>query len=249
MQQPEPRFDPHLYLFLGPDLCLLRLRGYITASSRSSVIHRQPDLLPRKMSSASSGAGFASVNPNQQQSSTIPIKLLSFLAFLLIGTMCYNSLSGWQVQSHGQRFAREAALPLQRRIRKSRYKSDDPDSPDEFVVEALVKREGKGMGKGKGKGRRGLGKLTGIAAVLANQPAALEAALRTRNASLAYLRSINKTNASAAFPPMQFKPSLGVVARLGAKIANASAAGRQRAGKGKGKGSGISGGVTGVGGG
>ncbi len=191
-------------------------------------------------------SGFASVNPNQQQGSTIPIKLLSACAVLLIGTMCYNSLSGWSVQSHGQRFAREAALPLQRRIRKSRYKSDDPDSPDEFVVEALVKREGKGMGKGKG--RRGLGKLTGIAAVLANQPAALEAALRTRNASLAYLRSLNKTNASAAFPPNSFTPLGYAVARAGAKIANASAAGR-RAGKGKGKGSGISGGVTGVGGG
>ena len=93
---------------------------------------------------------FASVTPGKKSEagSTIPVKILGACAALLLCTMLYNSLGGWHAQSHGQRNAREAALPLQRRIRKSRYR-DDPDSPAEVMVEELQNWEGKGIGKGR----------------------------------------------------------------------------------------------------
>ena len=125
-------------------------------------------------------AEFAPTVPGKQQQpgSTIPVKILGACAALLIATMVYNSLGGWQAQSHGQRNAREAALPLQRRIRKSRFaRQDDPDSPSEVMVETLVARDGKGLGKGRGKGKgKGKGKgrgQNGIAEIYANQPATL----------------------------------------------------------------------------
>ena len=74
--------------------------------------------------------------PGQEPGSTIPVKILGGCAVLLMATMLYNSIGGWHAQSHGQRSVQPAALPLQRRMRKSRFaRQDDADSPSEVAVE------------------------------------------------------------------------------------------------------------------
>ena len=72
--------------------------------------------------------------PGQEPGSTIPVKILGGCAVLLMATMLYNSIGGWHAQSHGQRSVQPAALPLQRRMRKSRFaRQDDSDSPSEVT--------------------------------------------------------------------------------------------------------------------
>ena len=72
--------------------------------------------------------------PGQEPGSTVPVKILGACAVLLMGTMVYNSIGGWHAQSHGQRSVQPAALPLQRRMRKSRFaRQDDVDSPSEVL--------------------------------------------------------------------------------------------------------------------
>ena len=72
----------------------------------------------------------------QEPGSTVPVKILGACAVLLMATMLYNSIGGWHAQSHGQRSVQPAALPLQRRMRKSRFaRQDDADSPSEVMVE------------------------------------------------------------------------------------------------------------------
>ena len=74
--------------------------------------------------------------PGQEPGSTVPVKVLGGCAVLLLATMLYNSIGGWHAQSHGQRSVQPAALPLQRRMRKSRFaRLDDADSPSEVAVE------------------------------------------------------------------------------------------------------------------
>ena len=73
--------------------------------------------------------------PGQEPGSTIPVKVLGGCTVLLLATMLYNSIGGWHAQSHGQRSVQPAALPLQRRMRKSRFaRLDDADSPSEDVL-------------------------------------------------------------------------------------------------------------------
>ena len=57
--------------------------------------------------------------------SRIPVKLLAFCSFLLLVAVSYNSLEGWKTQNKGGLpLVREAALPLQRRMRKSKFVED-----------------------------------------------------------------------------------------------------------------------------
>ena len=74
----------------------------------------------------------------QSTSKTINIKILGVCAILLLAAMIYNSMGGGaRFSYHGGRGAavHEAALPLQKRPRKSKYDHGaDPDSPDEVVV-------------------------------------------------------------------------------------------------------------------
>eukprot|EP00327_Prymnesium_parvum_P011988 CAMPEP_0184390626 /NCGR_PEP_ID=MMETSP0007-20130409/13456_1 /TAXON_ID=97485 /ORGANISM="Prymnesium parvum, Strain Texoma1" /LENGTH=115 /DNA_ID=CAMNT_0026740437 /DNA_START=8 /DNA_END=352 /DNA_ORIENTATION=- len=65
-----------------------------------------------------------------QQQSLIPMRLLGACSLLLLLAICYNSMEGWKAQSKGGRPAvREAALPLQRRMRKSRFVEDTSAEP------------------------------------------------------------------------------------------------------------------------
>lgn len=55
---------------------------------------------------------------------SLPIKILGLISALLLAAILYNSFGSVQVTSHGRPRVREAALPLQKRPRKSRFKED-----------------------------------------------------------------------------------------------------------------------------
>ena len=66
----------------------------------------------------------------------VPIKVLLAFAALMCAGLSYNSLGGgWRSAAAVGSRAHEAAVPLQKRPRKSRYAhADDPDAPDQVVV-------------------------------------------------------------------------------------------------------------------
>lgn len=69
----------------------------------------------------------------------ISIRLLLFLSVLLLAAVLYNAFGGgWQGQAGGRTLPRafhEAAIPLQKRVRPSKYAHTiDPDAPDQVVV-------------------------------------------------------------------------------------------------------------------
>lgn len=83
---------------------------------------------------------------------TINLKVLGVCAVLLLAAMMYNSVGGGaKFAKHGGRSAtvHEAALPLQKRPRKSKYDHGvDPDLPDLVVVGTPGKTDAKGKGAG-----------------------------------------------------------------------------------------------------
>ena len=75
----------------------------------------------------------------QSTSKTINIKILGVCAILLLAAMIYNSMGGGArvevITAARGAAVHEAALPLCKRPRKSKYDHGaDPDSPDEVVV-------------------------------------------------------------------------------------------------------------------
>lgn len=75
------------------------------------------------------------VSPAAEKRS-INAKVLFLCALLLLGAVLYNETSQWRApMARRAGILREAALPLQKRPRKSRYASAaDPDAPDEVLV-------------------------------------------------------------------------------------------------------------------
>ncbi len=65
---------------------------------------------------------------------TVPIKLLGLCALLLLSAMVYNLFGGRVISPHYARKSRPAALPLQRRVGKSRY-VEDPGNPDIVIAD------------------------------------------------------------------------------------------------------------------
>ena len=63
----------------------------------------------------------------------VPVRLLGGCAFLLLLLITYNLLGGWHARPRQTGGARPAALPLQRRMRMSKY-LDDPEAPDTVVA-------------------------------------------------------------------------------------------------------------------
>jgi len=82
----------------------------------------------------------AGAGSSDTASKTINIKILGVCAVLLLAAMMWNSMGGGaRFSHHGGRGAavHEAALPLQKRPRKSKYAhTADPDIPEEVVVPA-----------------------------------------------------------------------------------------------------------------
>ena len=66
---------------------------------------------------------------------TVPIKCLGLVAALMLSAVLYNGLGGgWKNSVRGARGAvHEAAVPLQKRVRPSKY-ANDPEIPDQVVV-------------------------------------------------------------------------------------------------------------------
>ena len=89
---------------------------------------------------------------------TINIKVLGVCAVLLLAAMMYNSMGGAKYGSHGARGAvHEAALPLQKRPRKSKYDhGTDPDIPELVVVGGVQPGKGKGAGVPGAAGAAGI---------------------------------------------------------------------------------------------
>ena len=91
-----------------------------------------------------SGTNEPSSTSSSTQTKTINIKILGVCAVLLLAAMVYNMLGGGARFQHGggQRYGaafHEAAIPLQKRPRKSKYDHGaDPDSPDTVVIGGAV---------------------------------------------------------------------------------------------------------------
>ena len=104
--------------------------------ARVSGVRARPSAPPRASAMAPPPPVVAA--QPQSTSKTINIKILGVCAILLLAAMIYNSMGGGaRFSYHGGRGAavHEAALPLQKRPRKSKYDHGaDPDSPDEVVV-------------------------------------------------------------------------------------------------------------------
>lgn len=67
--------------------------------------------------------------------SPVPLKVVGGCSVLLLLAICYNSLGGVTTQTKGGRpTVREAALPLQRRMRKSRF-VEEPDVEQVVIPE------------------------------------------------------------------------------------------------------------------
>jgi hypothetical protein len=77
--------------------------------------------------------------PDSPPPTPIPIKVLGILAGLMLAAVLYNGMGGgWRNDAHGARgYIHEAAVPLQKRVRPSKFKQEvDPDMPDQVVVGA-----------------------------------------------------------------------------------------------------------------
>ena len=80
----------------------------------------------------------ATANPANQQSKSINLKILGLCSLLLLAAVVFNETTSWRTpMARRSGILREAALPLQKRPRKSKYEvAADPDMPGEIVVQS-----------------------------------------------------------------------------------------------------------------
>ena len=123
--------------------------------------------------------------------SSVPVKVLGACAALLLVGILYNSAAGWNAETGAAQSMRPAALPLQRRPRRSRF-ADDPDNPSEVIADPAMRAK--------------------MLKMRVNQSQAIAKSMRRMAAHLAELRRDVKVHASdgagvATHAPPQQRPA------------------------------------------